>query len=217
MVILWHGQACFQITALPQKNSQVRIVIDPYSEEIGLRLPKLAADIVLTTHSHYDHNNVKAVEGQPFIIEGPGEYEVKGVFVQGVHSWHDERQGAERGSNTIYTLELEDMKICHLGGLGQAELTSEQLEKIGDIDVLMIPVGGVYTINGKAAVKIMSQIEPKITIPMHYSLPKLKVKLEEVAQFLKTIGVKEIEPLTKLSIKKKDISEQEAKIIVLQP
>lgn len=217
MQIFWQGHACFQIAATPAKNSQIRIVIDPYSEEIGLKLQKLEADIVLSTHSHYDHNNVKALGGNPFIVEGPGEYEVKGVFVQGIHSWHDEKQGAESGGNTIYTIDVEELRLCHLGDFGQAELSSEQLEKIGAVDVLMIPVGGVYTIDAKAAVKIMSQIEPKITIPMHYALPKLKAKLEGVDKFLKAVGIKALEPESKLSIKKKDISGEEAKIVVLKP
>ncbi len=217
MQIFWHGQACFQITALPQKNSQIRVVIDPYSEDIGLKLPKLEADIVLATHNHYDHNNVKALLDNPFIIEGPGEYEIKGVFVQGIHSWHDESQGAERGSNTIYTIDSEEMRLCHLGDLGQSELSSEQLEKIGNVDILMMPVGGVYTIDAKGALKIMSQIEPKITIPMHYALPKLKVRLQGLDNFLKAVGVKSITAEPKLSIKKKDISDEEAKIIVLKP
>ena len=217
MQIFSHGHACFQIAATPAKNSQVRIVIDPYSEEIGLKLPKIEGDIVLSTHSHYDHNNIKAINGNPFVIEGPGEYEVKGVFVQGIPAWHDEKQGTLRGSNTIYTIDVEELRLCHLGDFGQAELSSEQLEKIGDVDVLMIPVGGVYTIDAKGALKIMSQIEPKITIPMHYGLPKLKVKLEAVDKFLKAVGIKALEPEPKLSIKKKDISEEEAKVIVLKP
>ena len=217
MQIFWRGQSCFQMVSSSAKNGQVKIIIDPYSEEIGLKFPKSDADIVLSTHNHYDHNNIKAVSGNPFIIDGPGEYEVKGVFVQGIHSWHDEKQGSERGANTIYTIEVEDLKLCHLGDLGQTELTSEQLEKIGDVDVLMIPVGGFYTIDAKGALKILSQIEPKIIIPMHYALPKLKVKLDGVDKFLKAVGVKSLEPQAKLSIRKKDISEDEAKIIVLSP
>jgi L-ascorbate metabolism protein UlaG (beta-lactamase superfamily) len=217
MQIIWRGQSCFQVVSSPVKNGQVKIIIDPYSEEIGLKFPKSDADIVLSTHNHYDHNNIKAVSGNPFIIDGPGEYEVKGVFVQGIHSWHDEKQGSERGANTIYTIEVEDLKLCHLGDLGQTELTSEQLEKIGDVDVLMIPVGGFYTIDAKGALKILSQIEPKIIIPMHYALPKLRVKLDGVDKFLKAVGVKSLEPQAKLSIRKKDISEDEAKIIVLSP
>lgn len=217
MQIIWHGHSCFQILTARNKGEQTSILIDPFSEEIGLRVPKLEADIVLISHDHYDHNNVKAVAGSPFIIAGPGEYEIKNVFIQGIPSWHDEKPGRERGENTIYTIEAEDLKLSHLGDFGQKELTGEQLEKIGEIDILMIPVGGIYTISAKEAIKLMSQIEPKITIPMHYALPKLKIKLEGVDKFLKILGVKKIEPLNKLSIKKKDISPEEAKIIVLNP
>ena len=111
----------------------------------------------------------------------------------------------------------EDLKLCHLGDLGQEELTEEQLEKIGEVDILMIPIGGTYTISAKEALKIMSQIEPRITIPMHYALPKLKIKLDGLDKFLKSLGIKSITPENKLSIKKKDISPEEAKIIVLKP
>ncbi|MDI6591600.1 MAG: MBL fold metallo-hydrolase [Patescibacteria group bacterium] len=217
MNIFWHGQSCFEITTSPTKSNQVKIVIDPFSEGIGLRVPKLEADILCITHSYSDHNNLKAVSGSSFLIQDPGEYEIKGVFIQGIPSWHDQKEGKERGENIIYTLEAEDLRLCHLGDLDQKELTSEQLEKIGEIDILMIPIGGVFTISAKEALKIMSQIEPKITIPMHYQIPKLKIKLEGLDKFLKTLGLKSIEPLPKLSIKKKDFSEEEAKIIVLKP
>jgi len=217
MTIQWHGQSCFQIIARREKNNQVSIVIDPFDEALGLRVPKLEADILLTTYSHSDHNNVKVVAGQPFLISGPGEYEVKEVYIQGIHSWHDEREGKERGENTIYTIEAEDLKLCHLGDFGQKELTEEQLEKIGEVDILMIPVGGVFTISAKEATRVMSQIEPKIIIPMHYQIPKLKLKLEGVDKFLKVVGIKSIAPESKLSIKKKDIVQEEVKIVVLKP
>lgn len=217
MQIIWHGQSCFQIITPRNKGEATSILIDPFSEEIGLRMPKLEADIVLVTHSHHDHNNVKAISGKPFLISGPGEYEIKNVFIQGIHSWHDASQGKERGQNTIYTLETEDLKLCHLGDLGQRELTEEQLDKIGEVDILLIPIGGVYTISAKEAMKIMSQIEPKITIPMHYQIPKLKLKLDGLDKFLKSVGIKSIEPENKLSIKKKDIAPEEAKIVILKP
>ena len=217
MNIQWHGQSCFQIIARREKNNQVSIVIDPFDEALGLRVPKLEADILLTTHSHSDHNNVKAVAGQPFLISGPGEYEVKEVYIQGIHSWHDEREGKKLGENTIYTIEAEDLKLCHLGDFGQKELTEEQLEKIGEVDILMIPVGGVFTISAKEATKVMSQIEPKIIIPMHYQIPKLKLKLDGIDKFLKVVGIKSIAPESKLSIKKKDIVQEEVKIVVLKP
>ena len=217
MNIIWYGQSCFQISSSQGKNNHVSIIIDPFGGDIGLKLPrKLEADIVLVSHDHFDHNNIKAVSGSPLVIKGPGEYDAKGVFIQGISGYHDNSQGAERGNVTIYIIEAEGMRICHLGDLGQKELSSDQLEKIGEVDILIIPVGGVYTIDADEAIKIMAQVEPKITIPMHYQTPKLKIKLGGIDKFLKALGMKSLEPLPKLSIKKKDISSEEAKIIVLQ-
>ena len=217
MHIIWQGQSCFQILAARGKGEQVSVVIDPFSEDLGIKEPKLAADILLITHEHKDHNNKKSVSGNPFLVASPGEYEVKETFIQGISSFHDQKEGKERGINTIYTVEAEGMRLCHLGDLGQKELTPEQLERIGDIDVLMIPVGGNYTIGSEEATKIISQIEPRIVIPMHYDLPKLKVKLEGVEKFLKAMGVKSLEPLPKFSVKKKDLPEEETKVVLLKP
>jgi len=216
MQIIWHGHSCFQILTPRNKGEVTSILIDPFSEEIGLRPPKLEADIVLMSHDHRGHNNVKTVSGSPFLISGPGEYEIKSVFIQGISSSHDQSLGKERGENTIYALEAEDLKLCHLGDLGQKELTEEQLDRIGEVDILMIPIGGVDSISAKEAMKIMSQIEPKITIPMHYQIPKLKIKLDGLDKFLKSLGIKSIMPENKLSIKKKDISTEEAKIVILK-
>lgn len=213
MQIFWRGQSCFQILANPKKEEKVRLVIDPFSEEIGLKIPKMEADILLITHDHFDHNNKKAILGKPFLIEGPGEYEVKGVFIEGIHSWHDQK--GEK--NTIYKIEAEEIKICHLGDIGQKRLREEQLEKIGEVDVLMIPIGGIFTISAKEAIEFMAKIEPKITIPMHYKIPNLKIKLDNLEKFFKLLGIKEVSPLPKLSIKKKDLSPEEAKIVVLKP
>ena len=216
MHIIWHGQSCFQILINQGKNSSVSIVIDPFDKTIGLKVPFLKADILLITHDHYDHNNVAAVKNSPFLINGPGEYETKGVYVQGVSAFHDDVKGEKRGKVTFYIIEAKGMKLCHLGDLGQKDLTTEQIEKIGMIDILMIPVGGVYTINGERAVHIISQIEPKIVIPMHYQIPKLKIKLDKLDKFLKSMGIKSIEPQKKLSIKKKDLVQEKTEIILLE-
>ena len=228
MQIIWHGHSFFQIL-IPRKETSVKIAIEPYDEQIGLKPPSLEADILLITHNHHDHNNIKAIKGTPFLISGPGEYEIKGVFIQGIFSFHDNAQGKERGENTIYTLESEGIKVCHLGDLGQKELTDEQLEKIGNVDILMIPIGGVYTISAKEATKVISQIEPKIVIPMHYQIPysgrrpdgsyrpKLKVKLEGLDKFLKMMGVKTPEVSKKLSLSQKNLPTEGMKIIVLKP
>ena len=219
MQISWKGQACFHMVVSRGKDSQVKLVIDPYGEATGLSLPSMEADVVLVTHEHEDHNNKKAVKGDPFIISNPGEYEVKGVFVRGIASFHDDVQGKERGHNTVYAIEGEGIRVCHLGDFGQKELTPEQLQGIGNVDILLIPTGGVYTINGKEAQKIISQLEPKIVVPMHYALPKLKYKLNPVDDFLRTMGAKKVEPQEKLTIKAKDLSaeREETEIVVLTP
>jgi L-ascorbate metabolism protein UlaG (beta-lactamase superfamily) len=216
MQIIWHGHSFFQIL-IPRKETSVKIAIDPYDEQIGLKPPSLEADILLITHNHHDHNNIKAIKGTPFLISGPGEYEIKGVFIQGIFSFHDNAQGKERGENTIYTLESEGIKVCHLGDLGQKELTDEQLEKIGNVDILMIPIGGVYTISAKEATKVISQIEPKIVIPMHYQIPKLKIKLESLDKFLKMMGIKSPEVSKKISISQKNLPTEGMKVIILKP
>ena len=211
MKISFFGQSCFEIITLPKKQSQVKIVIDPFSEETGLFLPKLSADILLVTHSHSDHSNLKAVKGDYFLISEPGEYEVKGVFVEAIKSFHNER-GEE---NLTFKIESENLKICHLGDLGQKELTEEQVDKIGQVDILMIPVGGVYTISPKEAKNIISQIEPKIVIPMHYFLPGLKWKLKSLDEFLSEIGKKKIERVKNpLKIDQKTLESE--KIIVFE-
>ncbi|MFH1968651.1 MAG: MBL fold metallo-hydrolase [bacterium] len=242
--ISWAGQSCFQISVFPTKSrilggigtnsrdNSADIVIDPFDDSLGLKVPNFSADIALVTHDHHDHNNVKALKGDPFVISGPGEYEVKGVFVQGIHSYHDEEEGKKRGQNTIYVFEAEDMRFCHLGDLGQKQLTDEQLEKIDSVDILMIPVGGEYTIDSSEASKIIAQIEPLIVIPMHYSVsrlqsnrgssaesgPKLKLKLDGVDKFLKTMGKNSITPVDKFTIKASVLPKDGAmEIVVLQP
>ena len=217
MQIVWKGHACFFITASIGNHSQAKIVFDPYDESIGLKLPSMEADLVLVSHDHSDHNNAKAIKGEPFTASSPGEYEVKGVFVKGIPSFHDNSEGKERGRNTIYIVDAEDMRLCHLGDLGQSELTSEQVDQIGQVDILFVPVGGTYTIDAKEASHIVSQIEPKIAVPMHYALPNVKAKLAGVDQFLKTMGVKTQEPEAKISLKQKDLDGEETKVIVLQP
>jgi len=224
MKIIWLGQSCFQIIVNLNKKEKATIVIDPFSSEIGLKFPRIKADILLVSHSHYDHSNVKGVSGlhppaTPFIITGPGEYEIKDIFIKGISAFHDNSEGKERGEITIYKIEAENLKICHLGDLGQKELTDLQIEKLGTIDVLMIPVGGIYTISAKEAAKIISQIEPKIVIPMHYKIPKLKVKLESLDDFLKIMGQKPEEGkiLNQLSLKEKDLPKERMGVVVMKP
>lgn len=224
MQIIWKGQSCFQIITSQGKDSQVSLIIDPFGPDCGLKVPNLSGDILLVTHDHPSHNNIKALpqQGQPFLIDGLGEYEIKGVYIQGIPAFHrninfGKPPSSAAGGVTIYTIESENMRICHMGDFGQKELFPEQLEDIGEIDILLIPIGGNETIGSEEAQKIISQIEPKIVIPMHYSLPKLKAKLNGLDKFLKVMGEKNHESLPKLIIKSKDLTtDEETKTIVLR-
>lgn len=217
MIDIWfYGQACFKV-----KGKAASVVIDPY-DEVFTGLPKLKVDgdIVLISHAHQDHNNAAAIRGtseenpNPFVISGPGEYEKSGVTIVGVSSYHDEKEGADRGKNTIYNVTVDDVNIVHLGDFGQKKLTQDQVEQLNSCDVLMIPVGGVYTIEAKEAPDIIAQLEPKIIIPMHYKLPGLKFDLAEVREFLSAMGKEAAEPVTKLSISREKLPE-EPEIVVL--
>lgn len=210
MTITYFGQSCFRI-----EIKDASILIDPFSKEIGLKPPKIKDDIVLITHEHYDHNNLEGLNQDAFVIRSPGEYEKRGVAVYGILSYHDKSEGKERGLNTIYIIKVEDMTLCHLGDLGQSKLTDEQVESIGDVDVLMIPVGGNYTIDAREAVEVISQIEPKIIIPMHYKLPESKTELAGVDKFIKELGLVS-EKMDKLKIAKKNLPTEETKLIILK-
>ena len=217
MNINWCGQSCFKIS-VKDKDTPATIIINPFSEETGLKLPKLEGDILLVSKKAPDYNNTGKVAGparnashsdaggNPFLVNGPGEYEIKKIFIQGI---------VAGDGTTIYVIDAEDIRICLLAGLSKKQLDEEQLETVGDVDILLIPVGGGEVISAKEALEIMSQIEPSITIPIHYDLPKLNSKLDKLEEFLKAIGVKSIAPIDSFSIKKKDISKEEAKIIVL--
>lgn len=213
MTISWYGQSCFKIV---NQGNHLTIITDPFDKSIGLTPPRVTADIITVAHDHADHNNIKAIGGEPFIIDGPGEYELKGVKVLGAASFHNQKKGEEKGLNTIYVIEVDKIRICHLGDLGQERLSDEQIEKIGQVDILLIPVGGTYTIGAKQAITIINQIDPKLVIPMHYQLPNLTVKLDGIEKFLKEIGLGKQKPVEKLTLKKKDVGEGEAKVIVMK-
>ena len=145
MNIQWYGQSCFRI-----ESKEGSVLIDPFSKEIGLKSPRIKDDIVLVSHQHFDHNNIEDANPEAFIIQNPGEYEKHGIAIRGIAAFHDDKQGTERGPSTIHVIKAEEMTVCHLGDLGH-KLSDQQVEDIGDIDILMIPVGGTYTIDAKGA------------------------------------------------------------------
>ena len=215
MDIYWGGQALIKL-----KGKNATVIIDPFDPDFtGLKLPKeLFSDVVLVTHDHGDHNNAKVVTSpsgaKPMIFGDPGEYEVAGVVISGISSFHDDSEGGERGKNIIFHIMFDNLDIVHLGDLGQSKLTEEQVAEIGETDVLLIPVGGTYTIDAKMASDIVSQLEPKIIIPMHYGIEGLKFQLDTVEKFLKEIGAEGVIPLPKLSINKDKLPE-EPQVILL--
>lgn len=215
MDIYWYGQSCFKLKG---KNSSV--VIDPFNPDFtGLKLPRdLQGDVCLTTHEHEDHSFTSVVTSAQgsasMVFNKPGEYEVAGAFITGIKSFHDNSEGSEKGPNLIFHLLIDGLGIVHLGDLGQARLTEEQIAAIGQTDILLIPVGGVYTINAKVASDIVSQLEPKIVIPMHYKIEGLKFELEGVEGFLKEMGMENVVSQPKLSITKDKLPE-EPQVILL--
>ena len=208
MEITWYGHSCFRL-----RDKGVAVVTDPYSKDIGYTLPRIRADIVTISHDHPDHNNARAIKGSPRVLSGPGEYEIKGVFITGIATYHDGKQGRERGRNTVFIFEFNGLTVCHLGDLGHVP-TQDQAEVLSGAQVLLIPVGGVYTINAAQAAEVVSLLEPRIVIPMHYKTPLVKIKLDPVSKFLKAMGVDKPAPVDSLQVHGSKLPE-ETQVVLL--
>jgi L-ascorbate metabolism protein UlaG (beta-lactamase superfamily) len=199
MDINWLGHSCFKI-----KGSQATIITDPFPPDLGYSLGKPTARIITVSHWHPSHSYIQGVGGEPRKIHGPGEYEISGVLIIGVATFHDTEKGRLRGKNTVYLMEVDGVSICHLGDLGHV-LTSEQVEEIGNVDVLLLPVGGVSTIDAAMAAEVIRQLEPKAVVPMHYKTPLISRELDPVEKFLKEMGVEPSEPRPKLTLSKSSL------------
>ena len=213
MDITYLGHSSFKI-----KGKSGSVVTDPFDPKmVGIKYAGVEGDIVTISHHHDDHDKAELVKNTEKVIDGPGEYEINNISIIGVPSYHDDKKGEERGKNTIYVFEVDDLRICHLGDLGH-KLSDSQIEDIGDIDILMIPVGGVYTVSVSTAVEIVQEIEPAIIIPMHFkdqSTSEGLSKLNPVEPFLKEMGLT-VEKLPKLSVKKEDLMEETEKVVLLE-
>lgn len=216
MIITYHGHSCFKL-----KGKNGTVVTDPYSDNVGFSPPNLTADIITVSHQHEDHNATKKVKpssrrDKSFVIDTVGEYEVGGISVFGSVTYHDDKKGEERGSNNTFVVLLDEIRICHLGDLGH-ELTEKQLAEIGQIDILLVPVGGVFTIDPQQAVRVAHALNPNIVIPMHFKTPDHNQdvfgELKTVDDFIKEYGA-EVEPTLKLSIEKDRLPE-EMELVVL--
>lgn len=208
MRVHWFGQACF----LMESEKGTRIVTDPFDSSLGYKIPPLEADVVTVSHGHYDHNATEEVHGNPEIVRGVGEKKVKDIAIKGVDTFHDQARGTQRGRNTVFSFEIDGMKAVHLGDLGHV-LTEEQIKVIGGVDILLIPVGGTFTIDAQEASEVVRQLKPKIIIPMHYKTPAIDLPIEGVERFLS--GKSNIKRKKELEIRKEELP-KEAKIIVLE-
>jgi len=179
MTIVWHGHSCFEIT-----NEATTVVTDPHDgSSIGIKSPNVKADIVLVSHDHYDHNKVKSVEKDTTSVVRKGKKKIQDIAISTHTTYHDKKEGKKRGSNTIFTFTIDGIKFCHLGDLGHM-LDKKTVEELGKIDILFIPVGGVFTINAEEAIKLCNKIKPKVIIPMHYRVGGLSLPIERVDEFL---------------------------------
>lgn len=215
MEISYLGHSSFKI-----KTKTATVITDPFDPSaVGLKYSGVEGDIVTVSHPHHDHNAIDRVAGVKKVFDGPGEYEVMGVSIIGYPSFHDTKQGEERGKNTIFVIEAEGLRIAHLGDLGHT-LSDDLVNEMGGVDVLMVPVGGKFTLGAKEAAEIVGKVDPYFTIPMHYAVPGLNPQtfagLEPVEPFLKEIG-RAVENLPKLALKREDILEdQSSKVIILE-
>lgn len=212
MEIRYLGHASFHL-----KGKSASVVTDPFDKEkVGLKFPSVSAEIITVSHDHSDHNAIKGVEGTPLILDLPGEFEKEGIRVSGFATFHDKENGAKRGKNIVYKIEIDNVSILHCGDLGHV-FNDETLEEIGTVDVLLVPVGGVYTIDSTEALQIIKQIDPKIVIPMHYKVDGMTETFKDLApveDFLTKMGIAIEEKTKKLVVKPEDESEQMKTIVM---
>lgn len=206
----WFGHGCFRI-----RGREATMLLDPVGKAAGYSLPRQKADIVTVSHAHPGHNALGSVQEGYFLVDGPGEYEVSEVSITGIRTAHDKQGGREYGYNTIYTFELEDIRICHLGDLAHP-LTEDQTEGLEGVDVLLIPVGGGRALDAQGATEVIGQIEPRIVIPMHYRTAGGDPQLDDLTAFCQALGVTDPTPLEKLTLRKSDLPDA-MKIIILEP
>jgi L-ascorbate metabolism protein UlaG (beta-lactamase superfamily) len=212
VTIKWLGHSCFLISL----DDKVKIVTDPFDKSVGYPMPDVSADICVVSHEHFDHNCVSAVKGNPEVVKGKGEKKVKDVNFKGVGAFHDEKQGSLRGEDTIFLWELGGIKFAHVGDLG-TELSQDQINQMGPVEVLFVPTGGYYTIDAPTADKVISNLNPRVVIPMHYKTPVMgpNFPIAGVDEFLK--GKENVVKVGKNSVTfTKDTLPQKTTIYVLE-
>ena len=211
MDVTWLGHGCFRL-----RGRGAAVVTDPYPPAIGLKLSRMDAEVVTVSHDHDNHSYTQVVREGAYEIRGPGEYEVAGVSVIGIPTYHDSEKGRKEGRNTVYLIDIDDITVCHLGELGH-RLDDSEAEAVSSPDVLLVPVGGRTSLNAGQAAEVVRQLEPRYVVPMHYSIPGLKLQLDPIDRFLKEMGVASLEAQPKLSVQKSSGADYETKVVVLEP
>lgn len=200
MKLQWFGHSFFMVTSENEK----KVVFDPFDETVGYPIPDLAANVVCVSHSHSDHNNVRIIGGKPEIIQQAGLYVRDGYRIRGFISYHDRKLGKERGGNLVYRLEMDGMTVIHTGDLGMLP-GNDEIEAWKPLDILMVPVGGIYTINGQDAQNLIELLHPKIVIPMHYRTHFIHFELYPVEDFSRHYSNVKAIPGAKVDIVQEDL------------
>jgi len=208
MEITWLGHSCFRI-----KGKDAVLITDPYDSTIGYSMGHHKANIVTSSHAHPGHNFLAGIGDEPRTVRGAGEYEMAGVLITGISTFHDTERGQKWGKNTVYLMDMDEITVCHLGDLGHP-LSPEQVEEMSGIDVLLVPVGGLCTIDAAAAAEVVRLLEPRVVIPMHFKTDVVSFDLEPVGNFLKEMGLKEATPQPRLSLTKSSLLEA-TQVVVL--
>jgi len=201
--IRWHGHSCFGIT------NEITLVTDPHDgKSIGIHAPNVTGDIVLVSHDHYDHNSVKSVEKEGAkIITDTRKRNIANVEIKGIESFHDGCCGEKRRNNIIYKFTIEDITFCHMGDLGH-DLDEDTVQKIGDVDILFIPIGGTFTLDAKQAWRIIKKVKPRIAVPMHYKIGGLSLPITGIEPFLEENNYEILKVGNEIDIEKEDLPEE---------
>ncbi|MFN2213556.1 MAG: MBL fold metallo-hydrolase [Anaerolineales bacterium] len=211
MEITWYGLSCFRLT----ERGMASVVTDPYDHEVsGFEPLKLRGEIVTVSHDAPGHNFVSAVKGRNRVITGPGEFEIGGVFITGVQTNLKSKVSQKELRNTLYVMDYDGITVAHLGDIQKVPSQTE-VENLGGVNVVLVPVGGGGSLNAAKAAEIVSLLEPGIVIPMYYQLPESKIKLSPLSRFLQEMGVGKIEPIPSLKITRTSVP-SEARVVVLE-
>ncbi|HVR89431.1 MAG TPA: MBL fold metallo-hydrolase [Candidatus Limnocylindria bacterium] len=199
MDLTWLGHACFRL-----RGREGVVLTDPPDPRSGSAIPKTAADLVTISHDDPRHASLRSVGGEPVVLRGPGEYEVREILVTGIGTFRDDEKGAKRGRNTVFAIRLDDLVICHLGGLGHT-FPADDLERLGDVDVVLVPIGGGdVDLSAPRAAEIIHQLEPKVVVPMSYD-PDATKKDSPFDRLLHELGVQDITAVPKLSLSRSSL------------